>query len=72
MTGHVRPFRLYLSHQVLDGWEAPDGLAVAVDDPEYGLTSAAPTLADLIRGYGGGHIEWPEHHTNHQQEGGHT
>ena len=57
-----RPFRLHLPHQVLDGFVLADGQAVAVDDPEYGLTSAAPTLADLLRGYGGGRIEWPEHH----------
>lgn len=55
-----RPIRLHLPHQVLDGFLLPDGWAVAVDDPEYGLTSAAPSLADLIRGYGGGHVEWPE------------
>ncbi|MEV4863243.1 hypothetical protein [Streptomyces ossamyceticus] len=72
MTDQVRPFRLHLPHQVLDGWEEPDGLAVAVDDPEYGLTSAAPTLADLSRGYGGGHIEWPATcPTHYQHEGGH-
>ncbi|MFM9542295.1 hypothetical protein [Streptomyces turgidiscabies] len=38
----------------------PDGTAVAVDDPEYGLTSSAPTVDDLVRGYGGGHITWPD------------
>lgn len=57
-----RPFRLRLPHQVLDGWELSGGQAVAVDDPEYGLTTAAPTLVDLIRGYGGGHITWPDEH----------
>ncbi|MEI5522511.1 hypothetical protein WB388_18070 [Streptomyces brasiliscabiei] len=71
MSDRVRPFLLHLPHQVLDGFETADGWAVAIDDPEYGLTSAAPTPADLIRGYGGGHIEWPEPDpTHHQHEGG--
>ncbi|MDX3455071.1 hypothetical protein PV396_24540 [Streptomyces sp. ME02-8801-2C] len=57
----VGPFRLHLAYQlVLDGWVETDGhTAVAVDDPEYGLTTSAATPEDLIRGYGGGHIEWP-------------
>lgn len=57
----VRPFRLHLAHHlVLDGWVETDGhTAVAVDDPEHGLTSSAATVDDLIRGYGGGHITWP-------------
>ena len=71
MTDGARPFRLHLPHgQVLDGFETADGWAVAIDDPEYGLTSAAPTPDDLIRGYGGGHIEWPEDPTHNQHEGG--
>ncbi|MGW0821806.1 hypothetical protein [Streptomyces sp. NPDC002845] len=69
-----RPFRLHLPHQaVLDGWVEPDGQAVAVDDPDYGLTTSAPTIADLLRGYGGGHITWPDQHDptpHHQQEEG--
>jgi hypothetical protein len=63
-----RPFRLHLRHQVLDGWELADGQAVVIDDPEYGLATAAPTLTDLVRGYGGGRIERPQHH---QQQGEH-
>ena len=71
MTAQPRPFRLHLPHQVLDGWLTADGWAVAIDDLEYGLTSAAPTPEDLIRGYGGGHIEWPDDNpTHHQHEGG--
>jgi hypothetical protein len=62
-----RPFRLHLTRQVLDGWELANGLALVIDDGGYGLTSAA-TLADLLRGYGGGHLEWPEHNpTQHDQ-----
>ena len=59
----VRFFRLCLRHQVVvEGWVEPGGTAVAVDDPEYGLTSSAPTLDDLVRGYGGGHVTWPDQH----------
>ncbi len=58
----VRVFLLQLRHQVVEGWVEPDGTAVAVDDPEHGLTSSAPTLDDLVRGYGGGHITWPDQH----------
>lgn len=57
----VRVFRLHLHHQVVvDGWVEADGTAVAVDDPEHGLTSSAPTVDNLVRGYGGGHITWPD------------
>ncbi len=56
MSSIGRPFRLHLPHQVLDGWELGDGQALVIDDEGYGLTSAA-TLTDLLRGYGGGHIE---------------
>lgn len=55
-------FRLHLRNQVLDGWIEPDGQAVALDDPEYGLTTSAPTVDDLLRGYGSGHITWPGRH----------
>lgn len=54
-----RVFRLHLAHQVLDGWVTADGQAVAIEDHAIGLTASAPTLADLVRGYGGGRIEWP-------------
>ncbi|MBL3669083.1 hypothetical protein JL475_24430 [Streptomyces sp. M2CJ-2] len=57
-TPAVRRFRLHLAHQLLDGWVEPDGRAVAIEDEEYGLTASAPTLEDLVRGYGGGRIEW--------------
>ena len=68
----VRPFRLHLAHQiVLDGWVEADGQAVAVDDSEYGLTTSAATPEDLVRGYGGAHIEWPDtqHHEPPEQQG---
>lgn len=53
-----RPFRLHLSHQVLDGWELTDRQALVIEAGGHSLTSAA--TADLIRGYGGGQLEWLE------------
>ncbi|MFB7597224.1 hypothetical protein [Streptomyces sp. NPDC056160] len=59
-----RLFRLHLLHGlVLDGWVTADGQAVAIETPEWIVT--APSLEDLVRGYGGGRVEWPpptEHH----------
>jgi len=57
-TPAVRQFRLHLPHHVLDGWVEPDGQAVAIEDEEFGLTASAPSLEDLVRGYGGGRIQW--------------
>ncbi|WP_320784159.1 hypothetical protein [Streptomyces sp. CRN 30] len=55
-----RTLRLHLRHGlVLDGWVTAGGRAVAIEDEEYGLTAAAPSAEDLVRGYGGGRIEWP-------------
>ena len=61
------PFLLHLPHQVLDGWELTDRQALVIDAGGYSLTRAA-TTADLIRGYGGGQLEWLEQHssTHHQ------
>ncbi|MFD5656954.1 hypothetical protein [Streptomyces hirsutus] len=54
-----RAFRLHLHHGlVLDGWVTADGRAVAIEDLEYELTASAPSVEDLVRGYGGGHIQW--------------
>lgn len=66
-----RPFRLYLPHRVFDGWELADGQAVALEDPDLGLTASAASVDDLLRGYGGGHLEWLHPHPtqHHQQEG---
>ncbi|MFJ4322222.1 hypothetical protein ACIP3A_03750 [Streptomyces tricolor] len=53
-----RSFRLHLAHLVLDGWITAAGEAVVIEDQDLGLTASAPTLTDLVRGYGGGHIQW--------------
>lgn len=60
MTEDLRPFRLHLAHgATLEGWAYPDGTAVALEDPEFGLTASAATAEDLLRGYGDGRrIEW--------------
>lgn len=68
----ARSFRLYLPHhRVFDGWELADGQAVALEDPDLGLTASAASVDDLLRGYGGGHLEWLHPHPtqHHQQEG---
>lgn len=62
-----RPFRLHLRHRVFDGWVTAGGEAVAIEDQELGLTATAATLDDLIRGYGGGRIEWLPPHTQHTE-----
>ncbi|MGW0566108.1 hypothetical protein [Streptomyces tauricus] len=58
---------------MLDGWELAHGQALVIDAGGHGLTWA-PTLTDLVRGYGGAHTEWldepPAQH--HQQEGEHS
>ncbi|MEW2567670.1 hypothetical protein [Streptomyces sp. NPDC047070] len=75
MSSIGRPFRLRLYHQVLDGWQLGDGQALVIDDGGYGLTSA-PTVTDLVRGYGGARIEWldeePPPAQHDQQEGQHS
>jgi hypothetical protein len=68
-----RTFRLHLAHLVLDGWVTAEGQAVAIEDPSVGLTASAPTLDELVRGYGGARIEWTDPQpTHHPQEGGRT
>ncbi|MEU4172129.1 hypothetical protein AB0F46_35260 [Streptomyces sp. NPDC026665] len=57
----VRTFRLHLQHRTFDGWVTATGMAGAIEDQELGLTAAAATVDDLIRGYGGGHLEWLPH-----------
>ncbi|MFC9247775.1 hypothetical protein ACFT7S_28315 [Streptomyces sp. NPDC057136] len=57
----ARGFRLHLSHgQVLDGAQYPNGWALVMDDPEWGLCSSARTIELLQAGYGGGRIEWAD------------
>ncbi|MEW2631810.1 hypothetical protein AB0903_09155 [Streptomyces sp. NPDC048389] len=56
----TRGFRLHLRHgQILDGAAFPSGRCLVIDDPEFGLASAAASEEDLLRGYPGARIEWP-------------
>lgn len=55
----TRGFRLHHNGRVLDGAEFPSGRVLVVDDPEYGLASAAVSLEDLLKGYHGARVEWP-------------
>jgi hypothetical protein len=55
----ARGFRLHLRNgQVLDGVAFPSGRALVVDDPEYGLVSAATSVDELLKGYHKARIEW--------------
>jgi lipopolysaccharide biosynthesis regulator YciM len=61
MTGFTRGFKLHLRDgQVLDGAAFPSGRAVIVDDPEYGLASAATSVEELLKGYHRARIEWAD------------
>lgn len=55
----ARGFRLHLMGRTYDGAEFPDGRALVIEEPAYGLTVTAPSVDDLLRGYGLGRIEWP-------------
>lgn len=71
MTAFTRGFRLHQRHgKPLDGAEFPSGRVVVLDDPEWGLASAARSVEDLQRGYPDARIEWaddaPAEHCGHQ------
>jgi hypothetical protein len=60
MTDFTRGFRLHLRHgQVLDGAMFPSGRCLVLDDPHFGLASAAASEEELLRGYPEARIEWP-------------
>jgi hypothetical protein len=55
----TRGFRLHLpGGRYLDGAEFPSGRTFVVDDPEYGLATAATSLDELLAGYNGARVEW--------------
>ena len=60
MTSFARGFRLHPRNGApLDGAEFPSGRVLVLDDPEYGLATAAASIDDLLRGgYHGARIEW--------------
>ncbi|MFF0510977.1 hypothetical protein [Streptomyces sp. NPDC004250] len=65
MSTFARPFRVHLRHgQAYEGAQFPSGLVVVLEDPEYGLVVSAADVDALLRGYGGGHLEWPDPSTS--------
>jgi hypothetical protein len=58
-SAFTRGFRLHHNGQVLDGAEFPSGRVFVIDDPEYGLATAAISLEELLKGYHGARVEWP-------------
>lgn len=60
MPEFTRGFRLHHNGQILDGAQFPSGRVFVVDDPEYGLASAAMSLEELLKGYHRARVEWPD------------
>ncbi|MEU3972370.1 hypothetical protein [Streptomyces bacillaris] len=58
----ARPFRLIQRNGVaLDGVQFPNGRAIVLDDPDWGLGTAARTVDLLLaHSYHGARIEWPD------------
>lgn len=55
----MRHFHLDLGHdQVFLGFQLPDGRLVVIDDAEYGLTTVADGVEQLLAGYGLGEVTW--------------
>ncbi|SHI66434.1 hypothetical protein [Streptomyces sp. 3214.6] len=55
----TRGFRLHYDGRIYDGAEFPSGRVYVVDDPEYGLATAATSMDHLLKGYYGARVEWP-------------
>ncbi|HET6636801.1 MAG TPA: hypothetical protein VFH77_17420 [Streptomyces sp.] len=61
MSGFTRGFRLHVTGgRVLDGAQFPSGRVLVLDDPEYGLATAATSLEELVKGYPDARAEWPD------------
>ncbi|MEW2635963.1 hypothetical protein AB0903_31075 [Streptomyces sp. NPDC048389] len=61
MTDFACGFRLHLrGGQVLDGAAFPSGRCLVIDDPQFGLGTAAASEEDLLRGYPDARIEWAD------------
>lgn len=61
MAEFARGFRLrLLDGRALDGAEFPSARVLVVDDPEYGFATVATSLDELLKGYHGAVVEWPE------------
>ncbi|MFE2045710.1 hypothetical protein ACFXAZ_33305 [Streptomyces sp. NPDC059477] len=54
-------FKLHLrGGEVIDGAVFPSGRALVEDDSEFGFGSAAPSLEQLLAGYHGARVKWPD------------
>ncbi|MET9204087.1 hypothetical protein ABZW38_02795 [Streptomyces bacillaris] len=58
----ARPFRLIQRNgEPLEGAVFPNGRAIVLDDPDWGICSGARTLDLLLaHGYHGARVEWPD------------
>lgn len=54
----TRGFRLHHNRRIYDGAEFPSGRVYVIDDPEYGLATAATSMEHLLSGYHGARVEW--------------
>ncbi|MCQ9178570.1 hypothetical protein KMT30_05905 [Streptomyces sp. IBSBF 2953] len=55
----TRGFRLHHNGRTYDGAEFPSARVIVLDDPEYGLATAATSMDELLKGYHGARVEWP-------------
>lgn len=61
MSEFTRGFRLHQRRGTpLDGAAFPSGRVFVLDDPEWGLATAAASVEDLQRGYPDARIEWAD------------
>lgn len=55
----MRHFHLDLGHdELLLGFQLSDGRLLVIDDAEYGLTTVADSVEQLLAGYGRGEVTW--------------
>lgn len=61
MAEFARGFRVRLPDgRTLDGAEFPSGRVFVLDDPEFGFATVATSLDEVLKGYHGGTVEYPE------------
>ncbi|MFB7596925.1 hypothetical protein [Streptomyces sp. NPDC056160] len=59
-SAFARGFRLHHTGRILDGAEFPSGRVFVLDDSEYGFATVAVSLEELLKGYHGARVEWPD------------
>lgn len=61
MADFARGFRLHLTDgRHLDGAEFPSARVIVLDDHEYGFVTGATSIDEVLKGYHGATVEWPE------------